>query len=167
MKTFTLVTAFALCMSAVALPQVPRPPAIPMGPAMPAGMQDPQAMMNAYMAAQAAANKPGDERLSCDAMLKETRAIILDQQVQAQARAAAAAAAAQKTLPKPAATDAMAIQQAAMQQAMQSAQLSLASMPKMARVQRLVELGVTKNCAWTTAPLLGLPELAQGKSVAP
>ena len=59
--------------------------------AMP-GMQDPQAMLAAYEAAQAAAVRPGDEKLSCEELETEMGATLKDPVVQENVAAAGEAA---------------------------------------------------------------------------
>lgn len=64
----------------------------PAPPALPPGMQDPQAMMAAYAAAQAAANRPGDEKLGCDELQAQFTEAINDPKIKAHFEVAGAAA---------------------------------------------------------------------------
>lgn len=61
------------------------PPAVP-------GMQDPQGMMAAYQAAQAAANRPGDEKLGCEELQAQFTEVMNDPAIKANVEAAGAAA---------------------------------------------------------------------------
>ena len=111
-------------------------------PAIPPGaMPDPQAMMalqKSMLAAQAAARQPGDEALSCAAIQKQMRAVLEDPGFKAyQDAVTTAAQVAYSAAAKPA--------QLAELQAAQARQLTLV-LPKVMRAQRLVELGMLKNC---------------------
>jgi hypothetical protein len=85
-----VVSFVAIVLAAAPLrAQQPVPPTLPT--AMP-GMQDPQAMMAAYAAAQAAANRPGDEKLGCDELQAQFTAAMNDPKIKAHVEAAGAAA---------------------------------------------------------------------------
>jgi hypothetical protein len=64
----------------------------PTPPAAVPGMQDPQALMEAYAAAQAAAIRPGDEKLSCEELQTELGETMNDPVVQENIASAGAAA---------------------------------------------------------------------------
>lgn len=64
-------------------------------PALPAGMQDPQAMMKAMEGAQAAAKRPGDEKLTCSQLEEQVLAASQDPAFQAHVQAMGASSEAQ------------------------------------------------------------------------
>jgi hypothetical protein len=139
-----------------------------------------QRMQLTLVAAQAAANHPGDESLACEALQKEFVAIVNGPAVQSHYAKFAAGAAQQKSMAatKTAAapqtpTDMMAALAAAGGWAsLMAAQMSplaqaaqnlentkrqmndtLAIMPHLMRVQRIFELTLVRKCPWLQAPI--------------
>lgn len=105
-------------------------------PTSPGVTQDPQKMLAELEAAQASASQPGNDALDCD-QLQEKFAATADAQVkQAQTAQRVQARTAQ-------------------------GQQFAASLPKLVRGQRLMELAVAQNCAWTAgivpAPAAAVP----------
>jgi hypothetical protein len=80
----------------VPLPSVPVPPVLPGASALPPGAagvpQGPQAMLAQFEAAQATAQRPGDESLSCEALQTEIGATMSDPAIAAYVGSAGAAA---------------------------------------------------------------------------
>lgn len=86
MKASILLTLAAMLSSAPLHAQDPAPTAV-----MP-GIQDPQAMMAAFEEAEAAARRPGDEKLTCEELEAELGVTVNDPTVQASVAAGGAAA---------------------------------------------------------------------------
>ena len=158
----TLIVAAAMlgCAPVLAqripLPGLPVPPVSPGGvpgfpgapQAVPGAPQEYQAMLAGLEAAQAAARRPGDENLSCEALQAQIGEAMRDPAITAHFAAPGAAA------------------QQMQSQAAQMKQLA-AIMPKLARGQRLVELAVMKNCEWIAGTDFALPSGAFSMPAAP
>ena len=167
-KHKAVMLAAALLASTAAYPQgtVPGVPGVAPGQ-QPGYAQDYQQMMVAMQSAQAAAQRPGDESLDCDAIVSEINAGI--EHPAYQAYMAEAAAAAQRELalmqnPQAAPVQTPAQAQLAAQQAVAAQQAQterlIAVMPLMMRMQRLAELATLKACDWN--PPEYLPDMSAG-----
>lgn len=157
------VAVLVFAAPAAALAQVPPTPTVP--PAI----ADYQDMMVQYEAAQAAAHRPGDEALACDAIRTELEATVNNPAVQeyvassseqaqrdmAYAQAAMAAAVPATTNPTVPTVDPLAAERAAAH-AQQLEQLN-AIMPLIMRAQRLSELAALKACDWLSEGGYSLP----------
>jgi hypothetical protein len=130
------------------------------GQGTPPPVPDYQQMMADYEAATAAAHRPGDENLGCEALKSELTAVVNDPDLKAYIETAGAAAQrdmaimqnAQSALvtgvpvaplPSPPVSAADRVQE----QALQLEQLN-ALMPKLLRAQRVNELAVLQACDW-------------------
>lgn len=149
-------------LASVATAQVPPPT-----PTLPPGLIDYQDAIAEYEAAQAAARRPGDESLSCEAIRVELETVVNDPAMQAYVNSSAeqaqldmayaqAAMAGVPTTGVPAAD--LAAQQAALmeQHAARVEQLN-AIMPLLMRAQRLSELAALNACAWLSEGGYSLP----------
>lgn len=86
MKRQTIVFIILALLAGCAFPQQPRQAQLP-------GMsQDYQAMMQSMESAQAGASRPGDEKLSCEALQEQLVAVVQDPEFLADVEAAGAAA---------------------------------------------------------------------------
>lgn len=65
---------------------------LPARPTAAPGTQDPQGLMVAYQAAQAAAHRPGDEKLNCEALQAQFTEVMNDPTIKAKVETAGAAA---------------------------------------------------------------------------
>jgi hypothetical protein len=149
----------ALAMLApAAVAQTPSPT-----PTLPPALTDYQDMMAEYEAAQAAARRPGDEALSCEAIRVELETAVNDPAMQAyvnssaeQAQLEMAYAQAAMTGVPNASVPAVPAADLAAQQAARVEQLN-AILPLLMRAQRLSELAALNACAWLSEGGYSLP----------
>lgn len=83
---------FSITVTFASAPLVAQDTAPPAKPTAVPGMQDPQEMMRAYEAAQAAANRPGDKKLSCQELQAQFTEVVNDPTIKANVEAGGAAA---------------------------------------------------------------------------
>ena len=160
------VAVLVFAVPAAALAQVPPTPTVP--PAI----ADYQDMMVQYETAQAAAHRPGDEALDCEAIRIELEATVnnpamqeyvtssseqaqRDMEYAQAAMAAAVPGVPATTIPTVPAADPAAAERAAAH-AQQLEQLN-AIMPLLMRAQRLSELAALKACDWLSEGGYSLP----------
>lgn len=158
----------------------------PTSPGVPPGMPNPHAMMKAMEAAQAAARQPGDDALSCAQLEAKVIAAMQDEAYQAHMQRAAlaaqkdfeatqtaksdiaakSAATAAATLPGASMAHMMASAaenqakvaqgQVRLQEKMMHTQKSMRFLPLIFRAQRLIELGLLKQCEWAASAAGGM-----------
>jgi hypothetical protein len=124
----------------------------------PGGPQDYQSMMKAMERAQAEANQPGDQRLTCPQLQEQLVVIAQDPAFVAHVKAVGIAA--EQDMAQ------MQVAQGAarMQSRMAQGQQMMAFMPKLLRGQRLIELATARKCEWAMGVGLGVgaPSIPNG-----